>query len=248
MKLTKSIRRLFVSEVTFDDGGRDDYGHGLRVGSLHAINRKILNFLLHPKPRAFLKWAFKNDPVLFGSLTFDIGTEQEAHNDAAFFNTDPEHAMAATWIALEDIHIDAGPLYYVAGSHNFDHLTASDVLAENPVLKMLVEEFRKSGRTAMENKELSNVIYTAYSALLLRRLEEQASEKIPVIVKKGDVFVWHAWLIHGGMPRVDRNLTRKSIVAHFIAKNCKYWDHDDFFLNGDRLQEIDPVRFNLRLV
>jgi len=230
----------------FDDGGRDEYGRGLRVGFLHAVNRKILKFLLNPKTKNFLRWAIQDEPALFGSLTFDIGTEQEAHIDAAFFNTSPDHAMAATWVALEDIHMDSGPLFYVNASHKFDKLTANDVFAEDADLKSRVHEFRKTGRPAIKEKKLSNEVYIKHSKLLQRRLEELGAEKRPVTLKKGDVFVWHGWLVHGGSARLNRELTRKSMVAHFIGRNCTYWDQDDFFLNGDRLNEIQPVQFNFR--
>ena len=36
--------------------------------------------------------------------------------------------------------------------------------------------------------------------------------------KKGDVLVWHANLLHGGMPVVHPALTRKSMVAHYFAE------------------------------
>jgi hypothetical protein len=43
------------------------------------------------------------------------------------------------------------------------------------------------------------------------------------IIKKGDIIIWHANLIHGGSKRNNINLTRKSVVIHYFFKNCKYW-------------------------
>jgi len=42
-------------------------------------------------------------------------------------------------------------------------------------------------------------------------------------IKKGDIIIWHANLLHGGSKRNDINLTRKSIVIHYFFENCKYW-------------------------
>ena len=39
------------------------------------------------------------------------------------------------------------------------------------------------------------------------------------MAKKGDVFIWHANLIHGGSPIKDHSLTRKSMVIHYYAKD-----------------------------
>jgi hypothetical protein len=33
--------------------------------------------------------------------------------------------------------------------------------------------------------------------------------------RKGDVFIWHAQLYHGGAPIEDMSLTRKSLVTHY---------------------------------
>jgi ectoine hydroxylase-related dioxygenase (phytanoyl-CoA dioxygenase family) len=37
--------------------------------------------------------------------------------------------------------------------------------------------------------------------------------------KKGDVFIWHANLVHGGTPVRNTALTRKSMVIHYYAKD-----------------------------
>ena len=42
-------------------------------------------------------------------------------------------------------------------------------------------------------------------------------------VKKGDIIIWHANLIHGGSKRNNINLTRKSVVMHYFFENCTYW-------------------------
>jgi ectoine hydroxylase-related dioxygenase (phytanoyl-CoA dioxygenase family) len=39
------------------------------------------------------------------------------------------------------------------------------------------------------------------------------------MAKKGDVFVWHANLLHGGSPINNPALSRKSMVLHFYAKD-----------------------------
>jgi len=37
--------------------------------------------------------------------------------------------------------------------------------------------------------------------------------------KKGDVFIWHANLVHGGSPILKNNSTRKSMVINYYAKD-----------------------------
>ena len=100
-------------------------GEGLRIGLLHVENRLSREFALNCQARKFLQWAFEEEPILFGSLTFDIGTEQEAHIDASFFYTQPETKMAGVWTAFEDIEPNSGPLFYVDGSHKWPMLKAA---------------------------------------------------------------------------------------------------------------------------
>jgi ectoine hydroxylase-related dioxygenase (phytanoyl-CoA dioxygenase family) len=54
-----------------------------------------------------------------------------------------------------------------------------------------------------------------------RHLEEQclrAQLKPEVLCpRKGDVFVWHAALVHGGSPTRNRELTRASLVSHYSS-------------------------------
>ena len=225
-------------------GGRDEHGHGIRVGLLHSENRQSLKVALNDHVRTFLRWAFEGEPVLFGSLTFDIGSEQEPHIDAAFFYTQPEHGMAAAWTALEDVHPDSGPLFYVDGSHRFPHLYVAEVLQEDPDLARRVAEHR--AKRKRPDYQLSEDVYRAYSKRLVERLEESGARRTPALLKKGDVFVWNSWVVHGGLPRVNRGLTRRSMVVHYIRRDAKFWDQHAFFLRGDVLDSTRPVRFRFR--
>jgi ectoine hydroxylase-related dioxygenase (phytanoyl-CoA dioxygenase family) len=54
--------------------------------------------------------------------------------------------------------------------------------------------------------------------------------------KKGDLFIWHAQLYHGGGRINNRALTRRSMVNHF-------WTHDDY---RDDAIEIRSGKFMLR--
>jgi hypothetical protein len=225
-------------------GGVDEHGNGMRIGLLHAEERQSLRVALNPRARAFLAWAFGGEPVLFGSLTFDIGSEQEAHIDAAFFYTQPDDVMAGCWTALEDIHPESGPLFYIEGSHLWPRQLAADALAEDPGLAARVRAHAASG--ASHDLALSNQVYLAYIALLHRRIAERGAVKTPALIRKGDIFIWHAWLVHGGLPRADRTRSRRSMVAHFIRHDARFWDQHSFFLHGADLTPARCTRFAYR--
>ena len=49
-------------------------------------------------------------------------------------------------------------------------------------------------------------------------VEEHPLQKQIFTAKKGDMLVWHGNLIHGGEPMLHKDLTRKSMVAHYFAE------------------------------
>ncbi len=226
------------------DQVRDESGQGLRIGLLHAVEPSSLKVALNTHVRRFLAGAFGGDPVLFGSLTFDIGTEQEAHIDAAFFHTRPADAMAGCWTGLEDIHPDSGPLFVISGSHRWPHLASEEVLDLHLGLKRRVVRHRQSGLPP--DLALSNEVYAAYIAELHARMRAHGAVPTPALINAGDVLIWHGWLIHGGMPRIDRSRTRRSMVAHFIKDGVQFWDQHTYFLPGDDLSQERQSRFTYR--
>jgi len=220
-------------------------GDGLRIGILHAGIRLARELGFNHQARTFLRWAFDDDPVLFGSLTFDIGSEQEPHIDAAFFYTQPETSMAGVWTAFEDIREQSGPLFFVDGSHEWPRLKAADALADEPKLKARVDAWL-AGQSPEPDALLSDEVYAAYTAKLDRVLAERSAVKTPAMLNKGDVFIWHPWLVHGGLPRVNRELTRRSMVVHYIGAGARMWDQHSFFLRGGRLDQVVTVNHSVR--
>ena len=240
----EAVRKLNDSIRVFREkrrGGYDEYGHGMRVGLLHVANRSSLRVAMNPQVIGFLKTIWEDDPVLFGSLTFDIGSEQEPHIDAAFFYTRPEDAMVGVWTALEDIHEDSGPLFYIDRSHRLPRLYASEVLEAHKGLREEVGNMEKA-----VDLQLSDRVYSAYSAYLADRIEHMSLKKVPALIEKGDVFIWHGWTVHGGLPRTDRRLSRKSMVAHFMGSNATFWNQHEFFLRGKSLDKKRAQKFRYR--
>jgi ectoine hydroxylase-related dioxygenase (phytanoyl-CoA dioxygenase family) len=91
---------------------KDAQGFGDRVGMLHQRSPDCLRLAAQPNVMNFLRWAMDDDPLLMGSLNFEKGTQQDEHIDSIFFYTEPMYAMCGVWFALEDVHEDAGPLFY----------------------------------------------------------------------------------------------------------------------------------------
>jgi hypothetical protein len=148
-----------------------------------------------------LSFILDKEVIPFQTLNFIKGSGQRAHSDSIHMTTYPLGYLIAAWIALEDIHPDSGPLFYYPGSHRLPYLLNDDF--EN-----------YSSRFKLGKKQ-----YSDYEDLVEEILASTTLQKKLFLPKKGDVLIWHANLIHGGMPVINPALTRKSMVVHFYAKD-----------------------------
>jgi len=168
-----------------------------RIMDAWRISANVRALALAPNVLATMEELYGRKPLAFQTLNFRLGTEQPVHSDTLHFNSKPPGYMCGAWIALEDIDMDNGPVVYYPGSHKLPEITLEDV-----------------GEGADELQ------YTEFIKDLIAR--EQLRPEYATI-KKGQVFLWAANLLHGGSPQRDKNRTRLSQVTHFFFEGCRYW-------------------------
>ena len=141
-----------------------------------------------------------HETKLFQSINFLSGSEQRTHSDSIHMSTFPLGGMAAAWVALEDITPGNGPLHYYPGSHHLPYYLNADYQNEG------------------SNWLIGDKEYTEYEAYINRKIAEAGLPKQVFLARKGDVFIWHANLMHGGEPHLDKAQTRKSMVFHYFSQ------------------------------
>lgn len=133
------------------------------------------------------------------TINFYLGSQQELHQDMAVFHVFPGNYLIGAWIALEDISPDSGPLRYAPGSHKSGQYP----------------RFDNHPQTTLRTCPLSE--YEDYY-----KFTNAAADKVGGArfyeAKKGDVFLWHGMLVHGGSPVKNLALTRKSMVIHYLTQ------------------------------
>lgn len=112
--------------------------------------------------------------------------------------------MCGVWVALEDIHLDAGPLCYYPGSHQWP----------------IYENHHIGYRHTPEQKGTNQSIY---HALWEGLVQHHQVKPMRFIAKKGQALIWAANLLHGGEPRLNPALTRWSQVTHYYFDDCVYY-------------------------
>lgn len=149
---------------------------------------RILNFLMGKKI------------VPFQTINFIQGSEQRPHSDSIHMTTEPEGYLIAVWTALEDTDASNGSLIFYPGSHRLPYVSCEDY---------------HSGNTRWTIGKNSYKKYEDYIENLL--LQHSFPEKC-FHAKKGDVFIWHANLLHGGSKIKKAGSTRRSMVAHYFCQ------------------------------
>jgi hypothetical protein len=140
----------------------------------------------------------------FQTLNFPVGTQQHVHSDAIHFSSQPERFMCGVWLAMEDIHSDAGPLNYCPGSHQWP-------IVSNAMLG--VSRFGDHSRLAQE----------PYEAIWDAMIDVTNTPIETFLARKGQALIWAANLLHGGSHQKDVTRTRWSQVTHYYFSDCLYY-------------------------
>jgi ectoine hydroxylase-related dioxygenase (phytanoyl-CoA dioxygenase family) len=210
---------------------KDSFGLGDRLGMAHQVLPACLRLAANPAVFRFLTWAFGEHPLLFGSLHFERGTQQAEHIDAIFFYTEPRTSMAGVWFCLEDVHADAGPLFYLEGSHRWPFVRGEDVWSHWPEASDQIDRARRGELDSAARAKLVSDLALRWTDLLSKEIAGRGAEKRPVLIRRGDCLVWHALLAHGGLPRLNPALSRRSMVFHYIGQTARLYEHATFFLS-----------------
>ncbi|KCZ84815.1 phytanoyl-CoA dioxygenase (PhyH) family protein [Hyphomonas adhaerens MHS-3] len=166
------------------------------MNDLFLVSDPVRSVSLDPKLVHVLRELLGTEPVLCQSLNFKWGSGQGMHQDTLYLPPPNERDMIAIWVALEDIHPDSGPLRYMPGSHNI------------PVYRF------SNGKIRVIPGEVSG-----WDDHIAQHTEQMGLQEQVNHAKKGDVFIWHAFLLHGGSPIQNWDLTRKSLVCHYYSKS-----------------------------
>ena len=206
------ILRGFVNEDAVNKINEDIYGLIEANKANWKFDKNRIMFALHQLDSVrnigmsstlakIMEMLLGRDISLFQSINFIKGTQQKTHSDSIHMTTYPLGNLIAAWVALEDVGPDQGPLHYYPGSHKLPYVLNSNF---------------DSGST---KTMIGDQVYENYETKIKQIIGDDKLEKEVLLAKKGDVLIWHANLLHGGEPQTNMDLTRKSMVFHYYAKD-----------------------------
>jgi hypothetical protein len=184
-------RRCFMTSLS-----EAEKKHKFKVNDLYLNYKEVRDLSLNERLVDTLSELLPECPVLCNTLSLDYGTQQFFHVDSLYMTPVTDYHLVATWIALEDCHPDAGPLRYFPGSHKI------------PIYRF------STGSPHVVDAEFGQ-----WQKYIHQKIDEYGLKEETFLPKKGDVFIWHAQLLHGGSPIKNPQITRKSLVSHYFTKS-----------------------------
>jgi phytanoyl-CoA hydroxylase len=176
------------------DLSADDKKHRFKINDLYLIFDEVRGLALGAELSELLAGLLGEPVVLCNSLNLEYGSGQPEHVDSLYMTPQTPGKLLAIWVALEEAHADAGPLFYYPGSH-------------------LIPRYRFSsgGYHAIESE------MPAWHGYIRTQLIERGLERRTFLAERGDIFIWSSDILHGGLPVLNEQQTRKSIVFHYYA-------------------------------
>lgn len=172
---------------------------GVKFCNVQTASLAAAHLSLSRVVTSFLSHVFNSPPCLLQSLLFHKGSQQPIHLDYPYVRSQTRLArMAASWIPLEDVHADSGPLAYYCGSQRPEIMPFFDwgggSIIHTPESERQPMEFAVHLQSEMKRLGIGPKIF---------------------LPKRGDVLIWHAYLAHEGTAIRDQTLTRRSYVTHY---------------------------------
>ncbi|MBA2269488.1 MAG: phytanoyl-CoA dioxygenase family protein [Chthoniobacterales bacterium] len=181
----------------------------LKLNNLHSLSKAAIRCALNKYATSFLRHIFQDTPCVQQSLFFIKGSQQPIHLDYPYVKHQQHIAnLAASWVALEDVHEDSGPLEYYCGSHMPEVMPFFD--------------WGGGSITLEANSTKDPHAFVTYLQDEVKRLGIQPRTFLP---KKGDMLIWHGYLAHAGTTIRDESRTRKSLVTHYTSKSSYNPEH-----------------------
>lgn len=195
-----SGRQGHLRDFTIDDLASP----GVKFNCIQTISYAAAKLSMTRELMQFMTCIFDDAPCATQSLTFYKGSQQQIHIDYPYVRTQSKLAhLAATWIPLEDIKPESGPLAYYPGSHNLDVSGFFDWGGES----ILMEP--DSAHTPKQ-----------FADYLREQMVKGKVEPKIFCPKKGDALIWHGNLAHEGTKINDHELTRMSYVTHYTSRSA----------------------------
>jgi phytanoyl-CoA hydroxylase len=154
------------------------------------FKRRSLDLLTQETIKQAMHILFEEPGRVVHTMYFDGNQTTWAHRDGHYFDSSKSGAMVGVWVAAEDIHPDAGRFFILPGSH------------------------RQSVPGERQDPNGAN-----YKTIMADFVRHGPLECVSPVLEQGDIVLWNSLTIHGSLPTVAPQFSRRSFTAHYIPQS-----------------------------
>lgn len=158
-----------------------------------TFRRAGLDILTHPTIQRAVTVLAGEPGRCVHTMYFDGNQTTWAHRDGHYIDADNDGQMIGVWVAAEDIHPDAGRFFIVPRSHRM-RVPGEEGDPNSPAYKRLMADFVRDGPL----------------------------DCVAPALRRGDLLMWTSMLIHGSLPTLDEQRSRRSFTAHYVPLSQPY--------------------------
>lgn len=138
------------------------------------------------------------------NLTGWVSTRRDWHRDQYLNEKYVGDFYTAVWIALDDIHEDAGPFEFIPGSHKGRPLSQAK-------MKEALEPHERGPDWPTHSERILTPLFEDTTV----RAARKGGRIKQFIAQRGDILVWHGRLLHRGSVPNDVTRPRRALIAHY---------------------------------
>lgn len=140
-ELVRTRSDLWVTEGPDVKQLRDaNVDHALtKILDTYMVSPLALELALSGRIARMMSLIFQEAPFVHQGLHFEVGSTQAIHQDTAYVVVNPPLALAAAWLALEDVKSGSGELMYYRSSHRFSDFCTPVAGATGIRVRMVIQ-------------------------------------------------------------------------------------------------------------
>lgn len=187
----ETARRVRVKDLT-----ESERRQSFKVNDLYLRNAGMRDAVMSARLGAILHELLDEEAVVINTLSCEYGTQQPDHLDTLYMTPQTPGRLIASWVALEDVAADSGPLRYYPESNH-------------------IEPYRfEDGSFHFRPDEMQQ-----WSDYMAGEVDRHGLAETRFLARRGDLFLWDAWLLHGGSEIATPGVTRRSLITHYYTRS-----------------------------
>lgn len=198
-EINRNIETIVASGAMRTNSAFYSYNSSPRIVESWKHSQGVRRAAFHPEITGLLAKTFDANPLPFSTINFLKSSQQPLHSDLVHFGTVPSRRLAAAWVALEDIHPLSGPLQVVPRSHKLPEF-----------------EYGQIGISPATTLRDTQIMYQQYEQWVRDLVVSLSLNPLTPALNSGDVLIWSSNLLHGSPECANPELSRKSLVIHYI--------------------------------